>query len=95
MTAVPIFEAKNKLPFFIHLAEEGETIQLTRHGKPVARIIAEEECAQKTEGEIFMAKVMEWRKKHPYAFFNEEDEKAMYDYRHRIEPGIRHPEDFD
>lgn len=93
MTAVPIFEAKNKLPFFIHLAEEGETIQLTRHGKPVARIIAEEECAQKTEGEIFMAKVMEWREKCKDWLTNE-DIDDTFNIKRTIEPNIRHPEQF-
>ena len=64
MTAVPIFDVKNRLPYFIHLVESGETVQITRHGKPVARLVSEEELVQeqKTEGQIFMEKLMEWRK---------------------------------
>lgn len=97
MTAVPIFDVKNRLPYFIHLVESGETVQITRHGKPVARLISEEEVIQeqKTEGQIFMEKVMEWREKHSDCLLTENDEKVMYNYRHTIEPAIRHPEDFD
>ena len=49
MTAVPIFDVKNRLPYFIHLVESGETVQITRHGKPVARLISEEEVIRITE----------------------------------------------
>ena len=64
MTAVPIFDVKNRLPYFIHLVENGETVQITRHGKPVARIVSEEDIIQeqKTEDQVFMEKLMEWRK---------------------------------
>ena len=36
MRQVSVGEAKNKLPYFLHLAEKGEQIQITRHGKMVA-----------------------------------------------------------
>lgn len=94
MTAVPIFEAKNKLPYFIHLAEDGETIQLTRHGKPVARIIAEERCTEKTDGQIFMEKVMEWREKNK-DWLSDSDIDNAFNIKRKIEPPVRHPEDID
>lgn len=96
MTAVPIFDVKNRLPYFIHLVESGETIQITRHGKPVARIISEEEIVQeqKTEGQIFMEKVMEWREKASDWLTNEEIDE-VFNIKRTIEPNIRHPEDFD
>ncbi len=33
MDAVPIFEAKNKLPFYIHQAEESGPVFISRHTK--------------------------------------------------------------
>lgn len=35
---VSITEAKNRLTELIRLAEGGETVNITRHGKPVAKI---------------------------------------------------------
>lgn len=40
MTTVSIKDAKNRLPELIRLAEKGETITVTRHGKLVAEISA-------------------------------------------------------
>ncbi|MCQ2611961.1 MAG: type II toxin-antitoxin system prevent-host-death family antitoxin [Treponema sp.] len=96
MTAVPIFEVKNRLPYFIHLVESGETVQITRHGKPVARIVSEEEVVkeQKSEGQIFMEKIMEWRKNASDWLTNEEIDEA-FNIPRTIEPAIRHPEDFE
>jgi len=98
MTAVPIFDVKNRLPYFIHLVEEGETIQITRHGKPVARIVSEMEAInkQKSERQIFKEKIMEWRKKASVwleSTSNEEIE-GIFNTERTIEPDIRHPEDF-
>lgn len=95
MTAVPIFEAKNKLPFYLHLVESGETVQITRHGKPVARLVAETECEQKSEGQLFMDKVMAWREAHPDCYMTQEEEDELYRIRHTVEPPVRHPEDID
>lgn len=92
MTAVPIFEAKNKLPFYLHLVESGETVQITRHGKPVARLVAETECEQKSEGQLFMDKVMAWREKNKDWLTNEVIDEA-FNLPRPIEPFIRHPED--
>jgi prevent-host-death family protein len=41
MKSVPIFEAKNRLSALIQEVEKtGESITLTRHGRPVARLTA-------------------------------------------------------
>ncbi|HEY7392132.1 MAG TPA: type II toxin-antitoxin system prevent-host-death family antitoxin [Bryobacteraceae bacterium] len=37
---VSVAEAKNRLPELIRLMESGERVVITRHGKPVAQIIA-------------------------------------------------------
>ena len=35
MNTVPVYEAKNKLPFFIHQAEQGNPLAITRHNVSV------------------------------------------------------------
>ena len=35
-----IVDAKNKLPSFIHYVETGQTVKLTRYGKPVAVLLS-------------------------------------------------------
>lgn len=40
MTRVSVAEAKNHLSELIARAEAGEEISVTRHGKPVARLVA-------------------------------------------------------
>jgi prevent-host-death family protein len=39
MTDVGIFEAKSQLSSLIERAEGGEEITITKHGKPVARLV--------------------------------------------------------
>ena len=41
MQSVPINEAKTRLSALIHAVEQGEEVVLTRHGKPVVRLVAE------------------------------------------------------
>lgn len=38
MTTVTAYEAKTHLPRLIRAAERGETVIITRHGKPVAQL---------------------------------------------------------
>lgn len=38
MTTVSTYEAKTHLPRLIRAAERGETVIITRHGKPVAQL---------------------------------------------------------
>jgi len=99
MTAVPIFDVKNRLPYFIHLVESGETVQITRHGKPVARLVSEEEIVQeqKTEAEVFGEELMAWRRKAAdwLSETTNEEIDGIFNIKRTIEPDIRHPEDFD
>jgi prevent-host-death family protein len=43
MTEIPIFQAKNHLASIIHEAESGDSMKLTRHGKPAAMLIGMDE----------------------------------------------------
>ena len=40
MITVPVFEAKTRLSELLSRAERGEVITITRHGVPVARLVA-------------------------------------------------------
>lgn len=42
MVAVALAEAKARLSELIARVEQGETVSITRRGKPVARLVAEE-----------------------------------------------------
>ncbi len=99
MTSVPIFDVKNRLPYFIHLVESGETVQITRHGKPVVRLVSEDEVVQKqkTDGLIFMEKLMDWRKNASdwLGTATNEEIDEIFNVKRTVEPSIRHPEDFD
>jgi prevent-host-death family protein len=41
MQSIPIHQAKTQLSELIRAAEQGEEVVLTRHGKPVVRLVAE------------------------------------------------------
>ena len=41
MQTVPIHQAKSQLSELIRAVEQGEDVVLTRHGKPVVRLVAE------------------------------------------------------
>ena len=46
MNKFAIFEAKNRLTHIIREVEKGDTIELTRHGKPVAVLVGMEKYAE-------------------------------------------------
>ena len=50
MNTVPVFEAKNKLPLFIHQAEQGEQLAITRHNNIVAYLISKDDFEELTKG---------------------------------------------
>ena len=49
---IPVFEAKNRLPFYIHLAETDGIVPIARRNDVVAYIISSEEFeSMRTKGE--------------------------------------------
>lgn len=52
------FEAKTKFSHLLDRAERGEEIVITRHGKPVARLIPAESDAQRAERKTLAAKAL-------------------------------------
>ena len=74
MRQVPLFEVKNKLSFFVQLAEQGERIEITRHGKTSAVLVGAE--SQTTTEDIskspFYLAYINFRKKMNFDSFSEE-----------------------
>ncbi len=64
MTEASIADARNKLTHLIQQAESGETVHITRRGKPVAVLLSEDEYArlhQSWEQRSFWDLVVEMR----------------------------------
>ncbi len=51
MSETSIAEAKTQLTRLIHQAERGETVHITRRGKPVAVLLSEDEYARLRQGQ--------------------------------------------
>ncbi len=51
MSESSIAEAKTQLTRLIHQAERGETVHITRRGKPVAVLLSEDEYARLRQGQ--------------------------------------------
>lgn len=63
--SIPIFEAKNRLPYFIHKAETEGPVFLSRRGKKVAVIISQAEYDEKFANKrSFVDEVNELRQKY-------------------------------
>jgi prevent-host-death family protein len=81
MTTVSAYEAKTHLPRLLRAAERGETVIITRHGKPVAQlgpvkdkrredvaeVIARMKRARARRPKVTVAEILAWRHKgHKY-----------------------------
>ena len=52
MTTVTAYEAKTHLPRLIRAVEQGETVIITRHGKPVAKLAPVEDQRRADVAEV-------------------------------------------
>jgi prevent-host-death family protein len=52
MISVGLFEAKTNLSALIEKVEAGEEIQITRHGKPVAKLVASSTAPVKNPADL-------------------------------------------
>lgn len=59
MLQVAVNQAKNQLSALIHAAEGGEEVVLTRHGKPVVRLVAELGSAKQPSREELAQRALE------------------------------------
>jgi prevent-host-death family protein len=62
MRTVAAFDAKNRLGSLLDMVERGEEITITRHGKPVARLVALGETDRVSEAQAAAARIRERRK---------------------------------
>jgi len=75
MNAIPIFEAKNKLPLFMHQAETSGPVFISRRNKTVGVLLSFEEyqeLASKKSKVSFLDKAAEFRKKTAGLFSNDD-----------------------
>ena len=61
MREVGIFEAKNKIGELLKAVEQGETIMITRRGKPIARLVRLEKDVDRTKGIAAAYRIMALR----------------------------------
>jgi prevent-host-death family protein len=64
MKQVQASAAKAKLAELLDEVERGETVVITRHGKPIARLVPDEQC-RKEDARRAMAELREMRKHAP------------------------------
>lgn len=51
MATVAAFDAKNRFGSLLDMVERGEEVTITRHGKPVARLVAPVEKIDRTDAQ--------------------------------------------
>ncbi len=62
MHEIGAFQAKNKLGTLLDLVEKGEEVTITRHGKPVARLVAPVEPIDRAAAREAAARIRAMRK---------------------------------
>ena len=62
MKQVGVYEAKTKLARLLDEVEQGETITITRHGRPIARLVPV--CGRRRSVGEAIAAIREFRKGH-------------------------------
>lgn len=73
------FEAKNKLGALLDRVEEGEEIIITRHGKPIARLVPNFDRPEREEARLAAKRIRERAAQHPLVHFEWESVKADRD----------------
>ena len=78
LNAIPIFEAKNKLPFYMHQAENGSPVKIMRHNKVVAYLVSKEdfEKVSAPKEKSIVEKIQESRKE--YGLENDDFDYTSY-----------------
>ena len=94
MRQVSVGEAKNKLPYFLHLAEKGEQIQITRHGKMVALLNGVEQNEILSKKKRFLDSVQSWRERNAEWLLSDSEATDIFAPKRPLENDVRHAEDF-
>jgi len=80
MNTVPIYEAKNKLPFYIHQTEESGPVFISRHNKTVVVLLSYEDYCRiisKSRKDTILDRAAEFRRKTAGLFTNEDIDKIF------------------
>ena len=73
--SVGIFEAKTHLSELVARAEAGETVTITRHGRPVARLVPPSRGADAADARMRIARVHRLLEKAGFATTAEENDR--------------------
>ena len=79
MREVGAFEAKNKLSELLDLAERGEEVVITRHGKEVARLVPPRNTVNRGEARAAIERLRQRAKRENHGAFDWEEWKAYRD----------------
>jgi prevent-host-death family protein len=79
MREVGAFEAKNKLSELLDLAEKGEEVVITRHGKEVARLVPPRGTVNRDEARAAIQRLRDRAKEENHGPFDWEEWKAYRD----------------
>ena len=95
MLSISVGEAKNRLPYFLHLVEEkNEEIQITRHGKPVAFINGKDAIQRLDRKQKYLDGLNAWRNKYADCLLPDTEAASIFERAKEEDFTIRHPEDF-
>lgn len=95
MQSVSVATAKDKLPSLLHLVEQGEVIEITRHGNPIALITQMTLDPPDKQPSKFEIAYANYRKKmEKDGFFSSEEIDSCFNIPREIQMGLRHEEDF-
>ena len=97
MRQIPLFEVKNKLSFFVDLAQQGERIAITRHGKASALLVSADNQTSSPEDMVnspFFLAYRKFREKMDFDSLSEDEWNAAFEIE-REKTELRHPKDFE
>lgn len=99
---IPIFEAKNKLPFYVHKAESEGAVTLSRRNKEVAVLISITEYNSLLESaksakkeKTFLERVSDFRKQNSEFYKNDNFDELYNEFTQIIESRDRSYPDYD
>ncbi|HEX3860076.1 MAG TPA: type II toxin-antitoxin system prevent-host-death family antitoxin [Stellaceae bacterium] len=79
MREVGAFDAKNKLGQLLDLVEQGEEIMITRHGRPVARLVSAAGRVDRDEARAALRRIRERAERLQSGAFDWEEWKELRD----------------
>ena len=72
MNSVAVKEAKNNFTHLLHLVENGEPVQISRHGKAVAVLASVSSFNEANQNSAFAESLLAWRSKSASVLSNSE-----------------------